>query len=275
MNTASSPVAFVTGASSGIGRDIASRLLSEGYVVYAGARRVGRLAELVSKGGIALELDVTDEVACVAAVERIVTDSGRIDVLVNAAGYGQYGALEDVPLVAARRQLETNLFGPGRLIQLCLPHMRARRFGKIFNISSIGGRFALPLGGWYHASKFALEGYSDALRNEVRQFGIDVVVIEPGGIRSEWSDIAFEEGRQLSSGGAYAGLVSAMMRMRPQEAKAPGPEVVSDLVVKALRSRHPRTRYHGGLMARPLLFLRHHLSDRLFDRLIMSGFRAA
>lgn len=275
MSTDSSPVAFVTGASSGIGRDIASRLLSEGYVVYAGARRVGRLAELVSKGGIALELDVTDDVACVAAVERIIADSGRIDVLVNAAGYGQYGALEDVPLDAARRQLETNLFGPGRLIQLCLPHMRARRFGKIFNISSIGGRFALPLGGWYHASKFALEGYSDALRNEVRQFGIDVVVIEPGGIRSEWSDIAFEEGRQSSGGGAYAGLVSAMMRMRPQEAKAPGPEVVSDLVVKALRSRRPRTRYHGGLMARPLQFLRRHLSDRLFDRLIMSGFRAA
>ena len=275
MSTDSSPVAFVTGASSGIGRDIASRLLSEGYVVYAGARRVGRLAELVSKGGIALELDVTDDVACVAAVERIIADSGRIDVLVNAAGYGQYGALEDVALDAARRQLETNLFGPGRLIQLCLPHMRARRFGKIFNISSIGGRFALPLGGWYHASKFALEGYSDALRNEVRQFGIDVVVIEPGGIRSEWSDIAFEEGRQSSGGGAYAGLVSAMMRMRPQEAKAPGPEVVSDLVVKALRSRRPRTRYHGGLMARPLQFLRRHLSDRLFDRLIMSGFRAA
>jgi len=275
MRTDSSPVAFVTGASSGIGRDIASRLLSEGYVVYAGARRVGRLAELVSKGGIALELDVTDDVACVAAVERIIADSGRIDVLVNAAGYGQYGALEDVALDAARRQLETNLFGPGRLIQLCLPHMRARSFGKIFNISSIGGRFALPLGGWYHASKFALEGYSDALRNEVRQFGIDVVVIEPGGIRSEWSDIAFEEGRQSSGGGAYAGLVSAMMRMRPQEAKAPGPEVVSDLVVKALRSRRPRTRYHGGLMARPLLFLRRYLSDRLFDRLIMSGFRAA
>jgi NAD(P)-dependent dehydrogenase (short-subunit alcohol dehydrogenase family) len=275
MNTASSPVAFVTGASSGIGRDIALRLLSEGYIVYAAARRAERLVEIVSKGGVALRLDVTDDDSCVAAVERIVTESGRIDVLVNAAGYGQYGALEDVPLAAARRQLETNLFGLGRLIQLCLPHMRARRFGKIVNISSIGGRFALPLGGWYHASKFALEGYSDALRNEVRQFGIDVVVIEPGGIRSEWSDIAIEEGRQLSSGGAYAGLVSAMMRLRPQEAKAPGPEVVSDLVVKALRAQRPRTRYHGGLMARPLLFLRRHLSDRLFDRLIMIGFRSA
>ncbi|HQS46941.1 MAG: short-chain dehydrogenase/reductase [Rhizobiales bacterium 24-66-13] len=273
MTSASPPVALVTGASSGMGADIASRLLSEMYVVYAAARRTERLATLADKGAKAMALDVTDEAQCVAAVERIIAEQGRIDVLINAAGYGQYGAIEDVPLDLARRQIETNLLGPARLIQLVLPHMRGRHSGKIVNISSSGGKFAFPLGGWYHASKFALEGYSDSLRNEVRQFGIDVVVIEPGGIRSEWSGIAAEENRRLSGEGAYADLVAAEMRLRKQEARAPGPEVITDLVVRALRARRPRPRYHAGLAAGPLLFLRRQLSDRMFDRLIMMAYR--
>lgn len=273
MASASLPVALVTGASSGMGKDIAGRLLSEGYVVYAAARRAERLATLAGKGTKAMAVDVTNEAQCIAAIERIIAEQGRIDVLINAAGYGQYGALEDVPLDLARRQMETNLLGPARLIQLVLPHMRGRRSGMIVNISSTGGKFAFPLGGWYHASKFALEGYSDSLRNEVRQFGIDVVVIEPGGIRSEWSGIAAEENRRLSGEGPYADLVAAEMRLRKQEARAPGPEVISDLVVGALRAKRPRPRYHAGLAAGPLLFLRRHLSDRMFDRLIMMAYR--
>jgi NAD(P)-dependent dehydrogenase (short-subunit alcohol dehydrogenase family) len=271
MTTISPPVALVTGASSGMGRDIALRLLREGYAVYGGARRLNRLADVARAGGQVIVLDVTDDASLVAAAERVLGDRGRIDVLVNAAGYGQYGALEDVPLAAARRQMETNLFGPARLIQLCLPAMRAQRRGRIVNISSIGGKVALPLGGWYHASKFALEGYSDALRNEVRQFGIEVVVIEPGGVASEWESIAGETASLVSGQGHYAAMVTKFRAMQGRTAPPPG--IVSDMVMKALKARRPATRYSGGLAARPLLFLKRNLSDRMFDRLIMQAFR--
>jgi len=271
MSKTTQPVALVTGASSGMGRDIAQRLFGAGYTVYAAARRVDRMADLERAGVQVLSLDVTDDQSMVAAIDHIEQRSGRIDVLVNAAGYGQYGALEDVPMADAHRQIETNLIGPARLIQLCLPMMRAQGSGRIINISSIGGKFALPLGGWYHASKFALEGYSDALRNEVRQFGIDVVVIEPGGIASEWEQIAGDTASRLSGQGPYRDMVAKFRKM--QGRKAPPPSVVSDMVMKALRARRPAIRYHGGLAARPLLFLRRHLSDRMFDRLVMLGFR--
>jgi NAD(P)-dependent dehydrogenase (short-subunit alcohol dehydrogenase family) len=265
------PTALVTGASSGIGNDIARRLLGAGYDVYVAARRLDRMAKLEKAGAWALALDVTVDHSLMAAVERIEQQSGRIDVLVNAAGYGQYGALEDVPMEEARRQMETNLFGLARIVQLCLPLMRAQGSGRIVNISSIGGRIALPLGGWYHASKFALEGYSDALRNEVRQFGIDVVVIEPGGIASEWEAIATEAAKRISGKGPYADMVAKFGKL--QGRKAPPPSVVSDMVIKALQARRPAIRYSGGLAARPLLFLRRHLSDRMLDRLVMLAFR--
>lgn len=265
------PVALVTGASSGIGKDAAHRLLVEGYDVYAGARRVERMAGLAEAGATVLALDVTDGASMEAAVNRVIGVGGRIDVLVNAAGYGQYGALEDVSMDDGRRQIETNLIGPARLIQLCLPAMRAQGSGRILNVSSIGGKLASPLGGWYHASKFALEGYSDALRNEVRQFGIQVVVIEPGGIASEWGDIAASAAMQTSGKGPYAGMVARFAKA--QAFKAPPPSVVSDMMMRALKARRPAPRYSGGLGARPLLFLRGILPDRMFDRLIMLAFR--
>jgi NAD(P)-dependent dehydrogenase (short-subunit alcohol dehydrogenase family) len=265
------PVALVTGASSGIGKDIAQRLLGAGYEVYAAARRVDRMADLAKAGASVVALDVTVDRSIEAAIDRIERTSGRIDVLVNAAGYGQYGALEDVPMDEARRQMETNLFGLARIVQLCLPLMRAQRSGRILNISSIGGKIALPLGGWYHASKFALEGYSDALRNEVRQFGIHVVVIEPGGIASEWESIALDAAERISGAGPYADMVAKFGKL--QGRASPPPSVVSDMVMKALQARRPALRYSGGLAARPLLFLRRHLSDRMFDRLVMLAFR--
>ncbi len=271
MSSSSKPVALVTGASSGMGKDIALRLIKEGHIVYGAARRIERMADMEAAGGISVALDVTDDASMVAVIGRILREQCRIDVLINGAGYGEYGALEDVPIAEARRQMETNLLGPARLVQLCLPHMRARKSGKIVNISSVGGKFALPLGGWYHASKFALEGYSDALRNEVRQFGIDVIVIEPGGIASEWEGIAGEGAERHSGHGAYAEMVAKFRKM--QGRKLPPPSVVSDLVVRALQARRPAARYSGGLMARPLLLLRRHLSDRLFDRLVMLAFR--
>lgn len=267
------PVALVTGASSGMGKDFVLRLISAGYCVYGAARRVERMGDIEAAGGKVLAMDVTDDVTMVAGVQRIIAEQGRIDVLINNAGYGQYGSLEDVPIEAGRRQMEVNLIGVARLTQLCLPHMRARRFGKIFNISSIGGKLAMPLGGWYHASKFALEGYSDALRNEVRGFGIDVIVIEPGGIETEWGGIAADEAERYSSKGAYAELTRKIRKLQSQHRNLPPPRVISDLIVKALSAKRPRTRYHADLLAGPMLFLRRWLSDRILDRIIMMALR--
>lgn len=267
------PVALVTGASSGMGRDFALSLLAEGYVVYGAARRIDKMSEIVTRGGATLAMDVTDEVSIQAGVDKIIAEQGRIDVLINNAGYGQYGALEDVPLELARKQFEVNLFGLARLTQICLPQMRAQGSGRIINISSIGGKMATPLGGWYHASKFALEGWSDALRNEVRQFGIDVVVVEPGGVASEWAGIAREEAVRHSGNGAYSRLVEAFVKAQSMLEKAAPPSAITDLIVDAVTSRRPKIRYVGGYLARPILFMRRWLSDRMFDRLIMSSFK--
>ncbi len=233
------------------------------------------MEEIVSAGALSLAMDVTDDASMVAGVEAVIRQHGRIDVLINNAGYGQYGAIEDVPMDLARRQMEVNLFGLARLTQLCLPHMRQRKSGTISNILSIGDKIFTPLGGWYHASKFALEGWSDVLRNEVRSFGIDVMVIEPGGVRSEWSGIATEEAERLSGNGPYAKLVVSFKKAQAGMRTAPPPAVISDLIVKALNSRRPKTRYSAGLMARPMLLLRQWLSDRMFDRFIMTAFLVA
>lgn len=267
------PVALVTGASSGMGKDVALRLVAAGYAVYGVGRRVDKMQELAALGGVVLAVDLNDESAIDAAIDRVRSDHARIDVLINCAGYGQYGAIEDVPLAEARRQMEVNLFGLARITQLCLPIMRAQGKGKILNVSSIGGKIYTPLGGWYHASKFALEGWSDVLRNEVRGFGIDVIVIEPGGIETEWSAIASAEAKRLSGHGPYAGLVEAFSNAGTKLGSAPSPTVISDLMLQAIRAKKPRPRYVGGQMARPLLFLRKCLPDRLFDRLIMASFR--
>lgn len=175
---------------SGVGEATARKLQSLGYTVYAAAQRTDRLEPLAEKGIRPLAMDVTDDASMVAGIERIIAESGRLDVLVNNAGYGSYGAIEDVPIAEARRQVEVNLFGLGRLVQLALPHMRNQGSGTVVNVSSMGGRFTTPLGGWYHATKYAVEALSDALRMELKPFGIDVVVIEPGGIRPEWAGIA-------------------------------------------------------------------------------------
>ena len=160
--TAPSPtIALVTGASSGIGEATARRLADDGFVVYGAARRIDRLEPLAAYGIVPLAMDVTDEASMTAGIDRILSERGRIDVLVNNAGYGSYGALEDVPLEEARRQFEVNVFGAARLMQLVLPHLRAQRSGTIINVTSMGGKIYTPLGGWYHATKFALEALSD------------------------------------------------------------------------------------------------------------------
>jgi NAD(P)-dependent dehydrogenase (short-subunit alcohol dehydrogenase family) len=180
-------------------------------------------------------------------------------------------ALEDVPIAEGRRQMEVNLIGVARLVQLSLPYMRAQKFGKIVNISTIGGKCATPLGGWYHASKFALEGYSDSLRMEVQPFGIDVIVIEPGGIDTEWAPIAIGSAQQYSGQGAYGAFVASMLKSPTLRRKMPPPKIITDLLLKALKSKRPRTRYHGGEMASLILFLKRVLPDRMLDRLIVKA----
>jgi NAD(P)-dependent dehydrogenase (short-subunit alcohol dehydrogenase family) len=272
----SAKVALVTGGSSGIGEATALALASAGFVVYAAARRTDRMESLRSRGVHTIALDVTGEASAAAAVEQIVAEQGAIDVLVNNAGYGSYGALEDVPLSEAQAQLDVNVLGLARLTQLVLPGMRARRSGTIVNVSSMGGRIATPMGAWYHASKHAVEGLSDALRLEVARFGINVVVIEPGSIRTEWGAIAANNLRAVSGAGPYADQADAMAKTleatsRPTYRLASDPGVVARAVVAAATADRPRTRYVVGLGARPILWLRRLLPDRAFDALIKRG----
>ena len=266
--------ALVTGASSGMGEEIARTLHKLGYTVYAAARRTDRLKQLTAVGIHALTMDVTDDESMSSGIEKIITETGRIDVLVNNAGYGSYGAIEDVSLDEARRQFEVNVFGLGRLTQLVLPHMRAQRSGTIINISSMGGRLTTPLGGWYHATKYAVEALSDALRMETAPFGIDVVVIEPGGIRTEWSGIAADHLEETAEGSAYASQIKAVansMRSESTNKRQSPPSVIADTVEKIVTARKPRTRYGVGFAAKPLVTLRRILPDRAFDRVISAA----
>jgi NAD(P)-dependent dehydrogenase (short-subunit alcohol dehydrogenase family) len=267
-----SPVALVTGGSSGIGERTALRLRAAGFEVYAVARRVDRMAGLAGDGVTTFAMDVTDDASMVAGVDRIIAERGRLDVLVNNAGYGSYGAVEDVPLEEARRQFDVNVFGLARLTQLVLPHLRERGAGRIINISSIGGKFYEPLGAWYHATKFAVEGFSDSLRVELAPFGIDVVLIEPGPIRTEWNEISRESLTETSRGGAYeemaAGVRQVLERADTSRLMSSGPDVVARKIVKAATTRNPRARYPVGRNAGTILRARRLLPDAAFDRIV-------
>lgn len=264
-------VALVTGTSSGIGKEAAHKLKAAGFVVYGAARRVDRMRDLEKDGINVIALDVTDEQSVQDCVKTIYEREGRIDILVNNAGYGSYGAIEEVPVSEAKSQFEVNLFGLARLTQAVLPAMRANRFGRVINISSMGGKIYTPFGGWYHATKFAVEGFSDCLRLEVERFGIDVVVIEPGGIKTEWGAIAADHLRKTSGSGVYASdanKAADSMAKNYQGNRLSPPSVIAKAIVEAATASRPRTRYAVGFGAKPILFMRHWLSDRMFDKLI-------
>ena len=267
----SNKVALVTGGSSGIGEATALKLQELGYTTYAAARRVERMGHLTTSGIRPLAMDVTDDESMQSGVAQILAEEGRIDVLVNAAGYGSYGALEDVPLSEARNQVEVNLFGAARLTQLVLPRMRDQRSGTIVNITSMGGKIYTPLGAWYHATKHALEALSDCLRMELKPFGIDVVVIEPGGTRTEWPAIAAEKVRAVSGTGPYApqgNAVADSLASESTQRRSSPPELIAKTIGKAVTARRPKTRYAAGYGAKPLIFLHDVLPDRAFDALI-------
>ena len=273
MTAITGKVALVTGASSGIGKSTAEKLLAAGAIVYGAARRTDRMSDLETAGARVIAMDVSDDASMQAGVEKILSEHGSIDILVNNAGYGSYGAVEDVPLDEARRQVEVNLFGLARLTQLVLPGMRANKYGKIVNITSVGGKIYTPFGAWYHATKHAVEGFSDCLRMETRPFGIDVVIIEPGGIATEWGEIAAENLKKTSGNGAYgkqATKTANGMAKTYSGNQLSDPSVIADVILQAVTARRPKTRYATGYMAGAVLFFRRWLSDRMFDRLISS-----
>lgn len=266
-------VVLVTGASSGIGKATAERLLADGHTVYAAARRVDKMADLGERGARPIAMDITVDADVVAAVDRIQRESGGVDVLVNNAGYATYGAMEDTSIDDARQQFEVNLFGLARVTQLVLPHMRAQRSGRIVNVSSMGGKIYTPLGSWYHATKHALEGWSDCLRLELAPFGIDVVIIEPGAIRTEFGEVLSGPLLARSGRGPYAEVAQRMAKAVESSyspsASSP-PSVIADTIARAVRVRRPKTRYVAGKLARPLLAARAWLPDRTFDWIVSS-----
>jgi short-subunit dehydrogenase len=266
-------VALITGASSGMGKSTAQILHNQGYTVYGAARRTDEMNDLKAKGMKVIALDLLNDESMVKAVNTILNNEGQIDVLINNAGYGSYGAVEDVPMEEARRQFEVNLFGMARLTQLVLPGMRKQKSGRIVNISSMGGKIYTPLGAWYHATKHAVEGWSDSLRLEVKDFGIDVVIVEPGGIKTPWGSIAAENLKKTSGNGAYASFankVAENTRRLYNGNQLTDVETLGKTIAQAATEKRPKTRYVKGYMAKPAIAIRKWFGDRVFDKMIMS-----
>jgi NAD(P)-dependent dehydrogenase (short-subunit alcohol dehydrogenase family) len=267
-----SKAVLITGCSSGIGRATAERLAGRGFKVYATARRPESIEELAGRGCELLPLDVTDEDSMQAAVKAVEEREGAVGALVNNAGYSLSGALESLTMDEVRRQFETNVFGLLRMCQLVLPGMRRRGSGRIVNVSSMGGRLVFPGGGAYHGTKFAVEALSDALRFEVRGFGVDVVVIEPGLITTGFADAAVGTmGGDEDADGPYARFNASVAASTVGAYEGPlaklggGPETVARTIEKAIVRRRPRTRYRVTPSAKLALAQRRLLPDRLWD----------
>ncbi|GAP00338.1 oxidoreductase [Fructobacillus ficulneus] len=261
-------VILITGATSGIGYQTAELLAKSGQIVYGAGRRLNKLNDLKAIGVRPIELDITNEESIQRAVEAILIAENRIDILINNAGYGSYGAVEDVNLSEAKRQFEVNLFGAARLIQLVLPTMRNQGSGKIINVSSVAGRMASYFGAWYHATKFALEGFSDSLRMEVKPFGIDVVLVEPGLIKTAWGEIAADHLIESAQDGPYqdaASRTAAGLKRQYSGKWLSSPNLIAKTIAKASQKKHPRARYLVGFGAKPLVLLRTILPSKLFD----------
>jgi NAD(P)-dependent dehydrogenase (short-subunit alcohol dehydrogenase family) len=272
-------VVLITGCSSGIGRATAERLASKGWTVYATARKVADIAGLEQHGCRLLPLDVTDEGSMRRAVEEVERSEGAVGVLVNNAGYSQSGAVESAPMEKVRRQFETNVFGLVRMCQLVLPGMRRQGYGRIVNLSSMGGKLTFPGGGYYHATKHAVEALSDALRFEVAGFGVGVVLIEPGLIRTGYAEAAVGSMGGSETDGPYAAFEAAVVRATHESYErgllarlGGGPETVAAVIERAISAEKPRARYPVTPSARVMMTLRRLMPDRAWDALLRSSF---
>jgi NAD(P)-dependent dehydrogenase (short-subunit alcohol dehydrogenase family) len=285
------PAVLITGCSSGIGRAAAISLHQAGFRVYASARNPAALGDLADRGLRTLALDVTDEASMTKAVTAVEADGSAIRVLINNAGYGLYGPVEQQPMSEIRRQFETNFFGLVRLTQLVLPGMRRHGGGRILNVSSMGGRATLPGGAFYHASKYAVEALSDALRMEVAQFGIQVVLIEPGPVNTPWNQVAADSlstavpggGGSGADGGpdgdpyaAYKAAVGASfgtVQEGPLARLGSTPEQIAAVITRAVTARRPHTRYLINPMAKSVVTLNRILPGRAYDAVLRRQYK--
>lgn len=268
-------VILITGASSGIGYEAARMLAENGHKVYGAARRTERMEPLRLYGVAPVALDVTSNDSAKEAVDHIIREEGRIDVLVNNAGYGELGPMETTSLENAQRQLDVNVLGLARMTQLVLPHMRSQKSGRIVNVASIAGHITFCFAGWYNASKYAVEALSDATRMEVKQYGIDVAIVEPGGVYSDWGRIAAKQLRKASGDTVYeekAGRVANVFEMmygsNPYNLMT-STDKAAKHVCKAVTSRNPKTRYAFGIGNASMRFLHTVLPARWFDSIIL------
>ena len=267
-------VILITGASSGIGFDAAQMLAQQGHKVYAAARRVELMEPLKAFGVQVIRMDVTNEESMVQGVEAVMQAEGRIDVLVNNAGYGYLGAIENVSLAEARRQLEVNVFGLARLTQLVLPYMRKQGSGRIINTSSIAGKMVIYMGGWYNVTKYSVEAFSDALRMEMKPFGVDVVMIEPGAIKTDWGIIAARHLKESSVGTAYEDVGTQWANNIDwyyNTNMLSKPVTVAKAISRAVNSRHPRARYRSGLFSHTGGIIHALMPARWWDAMMRQG----
>lgn len=264
-----SKIILITGASSGMGKETAKQLIQQGHTVYAAARRINQMQNLKTLGAHLLQMDITNEAEIRRVVDTIIEKENRIDVLWNNAGFGLYGAVEDIDIDDAKKQFEVNLFGLASLTQKVIPFMRKAKSGTIINTSSMGGKMYSPLGAWYHATKHALEGWSDCLRLELASFNIKVVILEPGIINTEFTDVITGPMVKYSGKGLYSNMVNAIIKSTTTVKMSPT-SVISNTVSKIVKTANPKTRYRVGAWARPMVWVRIYLGDRLFDKLIMS-----
>jgi short-subunit dehydrogenase len=264
-------VILITGASSGMGKVTAEELIKDGHTVYCAARSVEKMKDLEQLGGKIIKMDVSDETSLEPGINQIISAEGRIDVLWNNAGFGLYGPVEEVPIEKAKYQFDVNIFGLARITQLVLPHMRKQQAGLIINTSSMGGKIYTPLGAWYHATKHALEGWSDCLRLELKEFGIDVVVLEPGLIETGFAAGVDHHFSKKSVEGAYQKIVQALLNAASNGSmKGSPPMVIAKTVKKIINAKKPKTRYMVGKMAKPLVKIRNMFGDKIYDKVIMS-----
>ena len=271
-------VILITGASSGIGKDTALSLIKEGHVVYGVARRLEMMQDIIQAGGHAIKMDILKERNIDEVVNQIIKEQKRIDILINNAGYGLWGAVETISIAEAKRQFDVNIFGLAYLTKKIIPLMRKQKSGKIINMSSMGGKVYTPFGAWYHATKYALEGWSDCLRIELKSFGIDVILIEPGVIKTEFQDVMMDSTVERSIGTPYEKKLKALEKAT-QEMYARGigspPSTITKLIIKAINSHNPKRRYVGGLFAKPMLFIKKWFGDKMYEKAIMSQIKKA
>jgi len=273
MNKVQDKVVLITGASSGMGKAFTKALLNQGAIVYSVARRIEAMEDLTALGARTLKMDITKQQDVDEVMQHIEKNTKGVDILINCAGFGLYGAMEDTSIADARYQFEVNLFGMAYLTQKVLPSMRNKKNGRIINISSMGGKIYTPMGSWYHASKHAVEGWSDCLRLELKPFNIDVVVIEPGAIATEFADVMVKPLVERSGSGPYSKMANAVANATHesvQKGDLSNVQVVVDMLLQAVHANTPKTRYVGGKYAKLMIFVRKWFGDRIFDKMVMS-----